>query len=240
VTPGIPRTRPAIARPAMVIGVDNGERTKKILLGGHTSPHLGRSIGEDHSPYGMPGGQGGVRQGRPGVGVQRHPQWATWCGRAGPGHNMDDRGVGGSPASSGRSTSRIWAERCLKALGEGDTVIDGSRSLAELAVFRRALGSGLRLVAIHSSPGRGSSGYRGGVATTPPRTRGRSKRGHARAGLGLGSLIALADVMLVNEGTWMSFREAVAEELRRPGEVQGRPALQGRRRVHRADRGAAV
>lgn len=136
----------------------------------------------------------------------------------GRGITMDDRRVGGF-ASIEREIHGpgIWAERCLKALGEGDTVIDGSRSLAELAVFRRALGSGLRLVAIHSSPGqRFLRLQRRGRYDAPQDQRAFEERDMRELGWGLGSLIALADVMLVNEGTLDEFREAVAEELRRP------------------------
>ncbi len=130
---------------------------------------------------------------------------------------MDDRGVGGF-ASLEREVHGpgIWAERCLKVLGEGDTVIDGSRSLAELEVFRRALGSDLRLVAIHSSPGqRFQRLLRRARSDAPEDREAFDERDRRELGWGLGSLIAMADVMIVNEGTLEKFRETVAEELRK-------------------------
>lgn len=131
---------------------------------------------------------------------------------------MDDRGVGGF-ANLEREVHGpgIWAERCLKALGEGDTVIDGSRSLEELDIFRRSLGSGLRLVAIHSSPDQRFMRLQKRARYDAPQDRKEFRERDMRElGWGLGSLIAMADVMLVNDGTLELFRDTVVGELRRP------------------------
>lgn len=42
----------------------------------------------------------------------------------------------------------IWAERTLERMPAGNVIIDGSRSLDEIALFRERLGSGLRVVAV--------------------------------------------------------------------------------------------
>lgn len=130
---------------------------------------------------------------------------------------MDERGVGGFASLEREAHGPgIWAERCLRVLGEGDTVIDGSRSLAELEVFRRALGSGLRLVAIHSSPNLRFLRLQKRARYDAPGDREAfDERDRRELGWGLGSLIAMADVMVVNDGTLEKFRETVAEELRR-------------------------
>ncbi|MDW5563012.1 MAG: AAA family ATPase [Methanomassiliicoccus sp.] len=130
---------------------------------------------------------------------------------------MDDRGVGGFANQERESHGPgIWAERCLQALDEGDTVIDGSRSLIELEVFRRLLGGDLRLVAIHSSPQqRFLRLQRRGRYDAPPDHEAFKERDRRELGWGLGSLIAMADVMLVNEGTLEQFRRYATEELRR-------------------------
>ncbi len=133
------------------------------------------------------------------------------------GATMDERGVGGFANKEREARGPgIWAERCLQVLGEGDVIIDGSRSLAELEVFRRALGSGLRLVAIHTSPEkrfhRLQRRARYDAPSDPEAFRERDMR---ELGWGLGSLIAMADVMIVNEDTLERFRESAFEELRR-------------------------
>lgn len=131
---------------------------------------------------------------------------------------MDDHGVGGF-ANLERQVHGpgIWAERCLKVLGKGDTVIDGSRSLAELDVFRRSLGGDLRLVAIHSSPDhRFVRLQRRARYDAPHDQEAFRERDMRELGWGLGSLIAMADIMLVNDDTLERFRELATKELKRP------------------------
>lgn len=133
------------------------------------------------------------------------------------GATMDERGVGGFANKERESRGPgIWAERCLQVLGEGDTIIDGSRSLAELEVFRRALGSGLRLVAVHTSPEKRFLRLQKRARYDAPQDQGAFRERDMRElGWGLGSLIAMADVMLVNEDTLERFRDSASEELSR-------------------------
>ena len=107
----------------------------------------------------------------------------------------------------------VWAEKTcdrLKSLHTDAAVIDGIRSEAELEVFRHRLGGDFTLVAIHAS--------------RPTRqhrllTRGREDdirdegqfiaRDERELGWGLGRVIALADIMLVNEDSMPDLGEQV-------------------------------
>jgi len=120
----------------------------------------------------------------------------------------DDKGVGGFAHSERQIHGLdIWAKRCVPYVTEERTIIDGSRGSQELSVFRKTFGDDVQLVAIHSSP---HSRY--------PRLQARNRADAPRSweefqerdlrelGWGLGNLIAMADVMLVNEGTLDEFK----------------------------------
>ena len=64
-----------------------------------------------------------------------------------------DKGVGGF-ADQERQLNGfdIWAKRSVTHVQSERTIIDGSRGLDELEVFRQAFGKGVLLVAIHSTP----------------------------------------------------------------------------------------
>jgi len=84
-------------------------------------------------------------------------------------------------------------------------------------VFREALGSGLRLIAIHSSPKmRFLRLQRRARYDAPRNLESFTVRDMRELSWGLGSLIAMADVMMVNEGSLDQFRDLASEELARP------------------------
>ncbi len=128
---------------------------------------------------------------------------------------MDDKGIGGFASSERRVHGpEIWARRCLDILGPGPTVIDGSRSLMEMRAFRSALGEDTRLVAVHSSPASRFERLRRRNRSDAPRNiQEFEDRDERELGWGLGSLIAMADIMLVNEGTLEQFHALVEKEL---------------------------
>lgn len=114
----------------------------------------------------------------------------------------------------------IWALRTverIKASPPGRIVlIDGIRSNDEVAVFRRELGSDFTLVAIHTDQGHrfermvrraraDDSADRGILAT----------RDERELNWGISRTIALADEMLVNDGSLDGFRSKVAALLDR-------------------------
>jgi dephospho-CoA kinase len=106
----------------------------------------------------------------------------------------------------------VWARRSLSNEQidvAGDAVIDGIRNIEEVEFFREALDDFV-LVAVHASP---ETRYR------RLRERGRSddsasldelkRRDERELRWGIGSVVAMADVVVVNEGTLAAFREKI-------------------------------
>jgi len=132
------------------------------------------------------------------------------------GIRKDDQGVGGF-ANSERQIHgyEVWAKRCVPFVQTDKTIIDGSRGIEELMVFRQAFGEDALLVAIHSSPrSRYPRLMARNRADAPRSWEEFQDRDRRELGWGLGSLIAVADFMLVNEGTLEEFREAARGFLR--------------------------
>jgi dephospho-CoA kinase len=101
----------------------------------------------------------------------------------------------------------IWAERTLAMMPPGDVVIDGSRSMEEISLFRERLGSGLVVVAIEASPetrlSRLRQRRRGDDPLTPEDF---SRRDSRELSWGIGEAISRADVRLLNESDMASFQ----------------------------------
>ena len=111
---------------------------------------------------------------------------------------------------------RVIAERVLEEIKEGPraevVLVDGVRSLEEVEVFRSY--APVVIVAVHASP-----------KTRFERLRARGRPGDPRSweefvardsmelGFGLGSVIALADYMLVNEGVSIDEARRLARSL---------------------------
>lgn len=112
----------------------------------------------------------------------------------------------------------IWAERTLEQMRKTDAalvVIDGVRSPAEIDAFRAALGHDFHLVALHASQdtrlGRLLARHREDDVKDPDQFHGRDDRELA---WGLGRAIALADAMVVNEGSIPDLEAQVESLLR--------------------------
>lgn len=97
----------------------------------------------------------------------------------------------------------IWAQRTLEKvqkLGATVVVIDGVRSMAEVEVFHQGLGTDFTLVALHASPRtrhqRLLARRREDEAATLEAIAARDRR---ELGWGIGEVVALADVVLVND-----------------------------------------
>lgn len=106
----------------------------------------------------------------------------------------------------------VWAKRIVPLVGDGDTIIDGCRGMSEVRIFREAFGKDVKIVAIHSAPStRFPRLVKRNRSDAPKDLAEFEERDRRELGWGLGETIALADVVLVNEGYLDSFRkEAVA------------------------------
>lgn len=112
--------------------------------------------------------------------------------------------------------SAVVAQRCVKKiLRDSSTcvVVDGARSEAELAVFKNKLTS-VTLVAIHASPQvrfeRLQQRGRADDALTWKQFQERDKR---ELDVGLGRIMAQADIMIVNEGDLDTLHTQVKQTL---------------------------
>jgi dephospho-CoA kinase len=126
-----------------------------------------------------------------------------------------DRGVGGFANEERQKHGYdIWAKRCVDRVKGEKAIIDGSRGVMELKVYQERFGRDIRLIAIHSSP---STRYprlvRRARQDAPRDVAEFNARDDRELSWGLGSLIALADVMIVNEGTLEGFKSSCAKVL---------------------------
>ncbi|MDD1773215.1 MAG: flagellar hook-basal body complex protein FliE [Methanomassiliicoccales archaeon] len=137
----------------------------------------------------------------------------------------DDKSVGGFAHSEReRNGFDIWAKRTTQFVKGEMTVIDGCRGEAELQVFKKAFGDGVVVIAIHASPETRYSRLVLRNRTDAPENRKHfEERDRRELSWGLGSLIALADRMIVNEDTLDEFKEEAKKLLKELSvhEVQG-------------------
>lgn len=115
----------------------------------------------------------------------------------------------------------IWSRRTVEkvrsvAAGARLVLIDGIRTQEEVDTFRRELGADFRLVAIHTDPShrfeRMVKRARADDHTDVGILQARDER---EMGWGIARAIALADEMLVNDGTLPEFKRKVAAFLDR-------------------------
>lgn len=114
----------------------------------------------------------------------------------------NDKGVGGfANQERVRYGYDIWAKRIVPLVGVGDTIIDGCRGPSEVKVFKEAFGTEAKVIAIHSAP---STRYprlvSRGRYDAPKTVEEFAERDRRELSWGLGDTIALADVVIVNEG----------------------------------------
>jgi dephospho-CoA kinase len=133
------------------------------------------------------------------------------------GLEFSDGNVGGLANSERHDLGYdIWAERTLPLLSGDVVIVEGIRCPQEIEVFRNKVGQAeLEIVAIHSSP-----------ATRRKRLMQRARRDDVisdeefaerdrrELDWGICSVIAVADHMIVNEGTLEDLRKKTLEFLR--------------------------
>jgi len=127
------------------------------------------------------------------------------------GVSNDDKGVGGFANEERKKHGfDIWAKRCVSRVRGNRTIIDGSRGTDELRVFQEAFGKNVQLVAVHSAPRtRYDRLVRRGRADAPTTWSEFDRRDQRELSWGLGDLIAIADRMIVNEGSLDDFKKSV-------------------------------
>jgi dephospho-CoA kinase len=116
--------------------------------------------------------------------------------------------------------SDIWARRTAKNVKNGDRncVIDGTRSEAEVAYFRHFFGMNAVVVNIYASSSIRYERLRSRGRSDTPMTKGEfEERDRRELGWGLGNAIALADMVLGNEGTIDDFRKGIMRLLKEAG-----------------------
>ncbi len=118
-----------------------------------------------------------------------------------------DKGVGGFANSERQEHGyAIWAKRCIPYILGQRTIIDGSRGLDELTVFREAFGAEIELVAIHAPQRqRYQRLVQRGRDDAPKSWEEFLEREKRELSWGLGDLIAMADTMLVNDNALDDF-----------------------------------
>ena len=135
------------------------------------------------------------------------------------------RGLPETPASIGEvsvSLRRKYgdqeiAKRCSPRIKEelrkgSHVVVEGVRSLEEIKYFKKNLSGEFIIVAIHSSPlTRYQRLKNRGRGDDPKDWETFVERDYRELGYGMGSAIALADHMVVNEGTLAEVREKIEE-----------------------------
>ncbi len=109
------------------------------------------------------------------------------------------------------------AKRCLAAMQDKkmDTVvIEGCRSLAEVDVFREHAGR-LTIICVHSSPATRFARLQSrGREDAPVDYKSFRDRDMAELAVGIGGVIALSDIMIVNEGSLDGLRQRAHEVVR--------------------------
>ena len=144
---------------------------------------------------------------------------------------VERRGMKPTPESFGkvmldlrrRHGKGVIAIRCIPRILESQSrvvIVDGVRSMEEVEEFRKAFPEFV-LVAVHSSPKtRFRRIYARGRRDDSRAWRGFKRRDDRELRVGIGSAIASAELMLVNEGSLERFEEEVKQVLRRLGEVE--------------------
>ena len=112
--------------------------------------------------------------------------------------------------------AKIICNKIKKSKKSDFILIDGVRSLPELLYFKKKLKNNCVLIAIHSSPStRFQRIKRRGRADDPKIWDEFVKKDLKELKLGIGSVIALADIMIINEESLESFKKFIKNFLKR-------------------------
>ena len=110
----------------------------------------------------------------------------------------------------------IWAKRTIPYVGGDLVAIDGTRGPDEIKAFKKAFGDKLKIVAVHASPSTRFARLRSrGRPDSPTDLAEFEKRDLRELEWGLGNAIALADYLIVNEGSLEELRSEIDSLLER-------------------------
>ncbi|HSV42622.1 MAG TPA: AAA family ATPase [Methanomassiliicoccales archaeon] len=128
-----------------------------------------------------------------------------------------DKGVGGFANEERQKHGYdIWAKRAAEHVRSDRTIIDGSRGLMELEIFKERFGEDVRSIAIHSSPSTRFVRLKARARADAPRSLEEfNQRDERELSWGLGSLISMADIMIINEGTLEEFKSNCSQCLQK-------------------------
>jgi dephospho-CoA kinase len=111
----------------------------------------------------------------------------------------------------------IWAARTIEKMFGSVFLVDGCRSMAEVRSFRE-LSSDVRIIGIHSPPGmRYERLVKRGREDAPNSIEEFNERDSREVSWGLAEVIALSDIMIVNDsdlGAMHSISERLLREMR--------------------------
>ena len=126
----------------------------------------------------------------------------------GAGINSTDASIGGF-ATSQRTEhgADIWAKRTLEKMPQGNMLIDGSRSLAEINHFKSVMGNDLRVIGINApAQMRFQRLTARGRDDDPSVFEDFLARDNRELSWGLGEALENAEITIVNDGTLEEFR----------------------------------
>lgn len=132
------------------------------------------------------------------------------------GLELNDRNVGRIANEMREKHGKdIWAKKCLKKIEKnGVVVIDGIRNIEEVETFRNSIKNFI-LVAIHASP---STRYERLIKRQreddSKKIEDLKEREKRELEWGIGNVIAMADIVVVNEGSLEEFREKIKDILK--------------------------
>ncbi len=137
-------------------------------------------------------------------------------GAARRGIRPSDEGVGGLADDERRIYGPdVWARRTLERVAADQTIIDGVRSMDEVAHFQESFGRHLAVVAVHASPQtRHKRIAKRGREDDVLSEEDFHQRDRRELRWGLGQVIALADYVIVNEGSLEKFHKEAQRVLR--------------------------
>ncbi len=107
----------------------------------------------------------------------------------------------------------IWARRCLPEIKNDMVIIDGIRNIEEVELFRQHIKNFI-LIAIHASPNtRYERMMKRGREDDSLSEEDLKERDERELRWGIGNVVAMADIVVVNEGSLDEFKEKIKKIL---------------------------